>query len=406
MANGLLDYISGFGATPPEYLGGLLGQEAVDKLKSRAATTGLANAVLGYLAAPKNQNLGLGRIIGQSLQAGMTGAQGVYDTATQDYMAQQKIAEMQRQQKQQAAQDLFRSRIGQPNATRDVVTQDTMQVPVAQGIEAPNFQTQMPAPTVTQQQYFDPKVMMSEALQSGALPFEKYLEYSIKEAKPRETTIAPNGQLIYKDTGELVTATSFAAPKEEKTFKVGETRDFISGTNRITQEYQKDGTWKNISTGNAFAPANQLTVNMPSESERTAGFLTSRLQNSLNQLQGVVNKNPKAAKPTIGAEAVKALTGSDYLTNLTNPESRQQIESAQLEILDSALTLGTGAAYTREQLQNYSKSYFPQLGDKPKNIADKQARLSALLRAAKIKGGRATPDDVGLPPNVTVERVR
>jgi hypothetical protein len=181
MANGLLDYLSGFGATAPEYMGGLLGQEAVDKLKGRAATTGIANAVLGYLAAPKNQNLGLGRIIGQSLQAGMTGAQGVYDTATQDYMMQQKIAEMQRQQKQQAAQDLFRSRIGQPNATREVVTQDTMRVPVAQGTEAPSFQTQMPAPTVTQQQYFDSKVMMNEALQSGALPFEKYLEIMAKE---------------------------------------------------------------------------------------------------------------------------------------------------------------------------------------------------------------------------------
>ena len=90
MANGLLDYLSGFGSTPPEYLGGLLGQDAVDKLKGRAATTGIANAVLGYLAAPKNQNLGLGRIIGQSLQAGMTGAQGVYDTALQDWQTQQK----------------------------------------------------------------------------------------------------------------------------------------------------------------------------------------------------------------------------------------------------------------------------------------------------------------------------
>ena len=359
MANGLLDYISGFGSTPPEYLGGLLGQEAVDKLKGRAATTGIANAVLGYLAAPKNQNLGLGRIIGQSLQAGMTGAQGVYDNATQDYMAQQKIADLQRKQAQQTRlQDMLA------------------------GITDPN-----------------------ERLAAELAP-EQYVAAKFKPAKERETAIAPNGQLIYKDTGELVTQQSFAAPKEEKTFKVGDTRDFVSGTNRITQEYQKDGTWKNISTGSAFAPPNQLTVNMPSESERTAGFLTSRLQNSLNQLQGVVSKNPNAAKPTIGAEAVKALTGSDYLTNLTNPEARQRIESAQLEILDSALTLGTGAAYTREQLQNYSKSYFPQLGDKPKNIADKQARLEALLKAAKIKGGRAAPSDVGLPPNVTVERVR
>jgi len=106
MANGLLDYLSGFGSTPPEYLGGLLGQEAVDKLKGRAATTGIANAVLGYLAAPKNQNLGLGRIIGQSLQAGMTGAQGVYDTAIQDYQTKAKIDEMNRQKAQREAFDV------------------------------------------------------------------------------------------------------------------------------------------------------------------------------------------------------------------------------------------------------------------------------------------------------------
>jgi len=167
MANGLLDYISGFGATPPEYLGGLLGQEAVDKLKGRAATTGIANAVLGYLAAPKNQNLGLGRIIGQSLQAGMQGAQGVYDTATQDYLAAQKVADMQRKQ------------------ARDVKVQEMIG-----GIADPR-----------------------ERLAAELAP-EQYIAATFKPAKDRETTIAPNGQLIYKDTGELVTTTSFAAPKE------------------------------------------------------------------------------------------------------------------------------------------------------------------------------------------------
>jgi hypothetical protein len=167
MANGLLDYLSGFGSTPPEYLGGLLGQDAVDKLKGRAATTGIANAVLGYLAAPKNQNLGLGRIIGQSLQAGMTGAQGVYDTATQDYLAAQKVADMQRKQ------------------ARDVKVQEMIG-----GIADPR-----------------------ERLAAELAP-EQYIAATFKPAKDRETTIAPNGQLIYKDTGELVTQTSFAAPKE------------------------------------------------------------------------------------------------------------------------------------------------------------------------------------------------
>lgn len=141
----------------------------------------------------------------------------------------------------------------------------------------------------------------------------------------------------------------------------------------------------------AKAKAGATTINLPSESERTAGFLTNRVVNSLNQLQRVVGVNPAAASPNFGAEAIKFLTGSDYLKNLANPDTRQQVEAAQLEILDAALTLGTGAAYTQEQLENYRKSYFPQLGDKPETIKDKQQRLQSLLDSAMIKSGRAAP---------------
>lgn len=137
--------------------------------------------------------------------------------------------------------------------------------------------------------------------------------------------------------------------------------------------------------------AGATNINMPTESERTAGFLTNRVVNSLNQLQTVVGAKPTAASPNFGAEAVRFLTGSEYLKNLANPEARQQVEAAQLEILDAALTLGTGAAYTREQLENYRRSYFPQLGDKPGTVKDKQNRLKSLIDSAMIKSGRAAP---------------
>lgn len=147
------------------------------------------------------------------------------------------------------------------------------------------------------------------------------------------------------------------------------------------------------------------TVNLPSESERTAGFLANRVQTALNQINSVVSQKPGSAAPSFGAEAVKYLTGSEYLKRLTNPEDRQRIEMAQLDLLDAALTLGTGAAYTAEQIENYRQSYFPQIGDKPETIKDKASRLEALLRAAKLKAGRAAPGDVGLPAGVTVTKV-
>lgn len=140
--------------------------------------------------------------------------------------------------------------------------------------------------------------------------------------------------------------------------------------------------------------AGATQINMPSESERTAGFLTNRVQNSLAQLQSVTGTTPTAASPNFAAEVIKNVTSSDYLKNLANPETRQQVEAAQLEILDAALTLGTGAAYTRDQLDNYRKSYFPQLGDKPATIADKAKRLKNMLDSAMIKAGRAAPNAI------------
>jgi len=145
--------------------------------------------------------------------------------------------------------------------------------------------------------------------------------------------------------------------------------------------------------------AGATTINMPTESERTAGFLTNRVVNAVNQLQTVVKTNPTAASPKFSSEVIRSLSGSDTLKNLVNPESRQQVEAAQLEILDAALTLGTGAAYTREQLENYRRSFFPQLGDKPATIKDKQDRLKSLIDSAMIKSGRAAP---GMPSGMNV----
>jgi len=59
-----------------------------------------------------------------------------------------------------------------------------------------------------------------------------------------------------------------------------------------------------------------------------------------------------------------------------------------MDLLDAALTLGTGASYTKEQLKGYSSSYFPKIGDSPKTIKDKEARLSNIVEAAKIAAGR------------------
>jgi hypothetical protein len=123
----------------------------------------------------------------------------------------------------------------------------------------------------------------------------------------------------------------------------------------------------------------------PSEGERKAATLLSRLQFSQQQLADVLKETPSAAKPEYAG--VLPMVG-----NVLTSGPRQRVEAAQLDILDAALTLGTGAAYTKEQLEGYRKSYFPQIGDSEGTIADKQMRLSNVINAAKIAAGRAAPD--------------
>lgn len=132
----------------------------------------------------------------------------------------------------------------------------------------------------------------------------------------------------------------------------------------------------------------------PTEGERTAGFLTNRLKDALTTMERIGKENPEAMRPTFGAEAVRGIFGETAANAMTSPE-RQQIEAAQIDALDAALTLGTGAAYTREQLDGYRKSYFPQLGDSDATVADKERRREVLFRSATIKAGRAAPKPSG-----------
>ena len=134
----------------------------------------------------------------------------------------------------------------------------------------------------------------------------------------------------------------------------------------------------------------------PTEGERKAATLLTRLRGSQDQLARALVSNPGAAKPELFAESVRSFPflGGDTPANVVTSEGRQQVEAAQLDMLDAALTLATGAAYTKEQLEGYRRSYFPQPLDDAATIADKKARLANVIQAAEIAAGRASKSSV------------
>lgn len=357
----LFEGMTPFGSTIP---GGILDSDQEAKLRNQALFQGLLGTAATYLATPKNLNAGSPLpYLGKAFLGGMQSSQDVIDRALNAQFRKQLTAARD--------DNLY-------NVDGSLINKEGKVI------------YQGPAKEK------DRKTAVVDGVVIDVNTGEKVYE-STKQQKLNTDIIDVGGKkiLINKDTGEPI--------QEYKVTGGG------LGLKEIYGEPQKD-----INGNLVYVPkvpgqpirdlAGNVITNVKlaeksgeklTEGERTAGFLSTRLSNSLKQLQAVTGQDPSASAPNIGAEATKFFTRSDYFKNLVNPESRQQVEAAQYDILDSALTLGTGAAYTREQLESYRRSYFPQLGDKPKNIEDKAKRLQGVLDAAYTKAGRASTQEGG-----------
>jgi hypothetical protein len=176
----------------------------------------------------------------------------------------------------------------------------------------------------------------------------------------------------------------YGAPADP--FKVNAEQRAVADQAMQTQKFQLDQK--------KFAKEQQRQAQqdaLGTESERTAGFLAGRISDAVKRLAPAAQKNPAAQGPTTGVEMVRGVAGDNAANFFTNAE-RQQIYAAQRDILDAALTLGTGAAYTKEQLKGYETSYLPQLYDDPTTIQSKRQALRTLLQEATKKAGRSAPD--------------
>lgn len=147
--------------------------------------------------------------------------------------------------------------------------------------------------------------------------------------------------------------------------------------------YKADGSLEPIPGGPAAAGPKNANI---SEGERKAAALGTRLEGSLRELASIpLNEQKPGVMETVAGVA------GETAANLARSSDRQRADAAQLDALDAALTLATGAAYTKEQLQNLRKSYFPQLGDSEANRKAKEKRFEMIVKTARIASGRAEP---------------
>ena len=132
---------------------------------------------------------------------------------------------------------------------------------------------------------------------------------------------------------------------------------------------------------------------LATQDERQTAFNYLRMLGSKASRDFAVAKDKKAGEAPLLPELVERLPLGDIASNYMVSPERQRVVANNLDMLDAALWLSTGAAYNKEQLRNISRSYFAQPGDKPETIADKDARLNNLIVNARVRAsmGLMTP---------------
>jgi hypothetical protein len=391
---GLLDIFGTGGADTM----GLLGMSQADIARNRDDAQAQAlYALAGRLFAGGNT----GQSIAEGLQLGQKAYKGGMQDTLQSQLQNVQLADMIRKRQleqqqlaeQQRIQGVIQGAVTKPQL---VYGEDIMGQRQGEGMTAGGFDLQRAIPQLMGSA--EGRKALSELVASQKAMQPEYKEvngalYEISAGMPprlvagskkRDTVTVGNVVLDKDDMRVLYTAPDAPAGS------IKEFQDFMKLPKNEQAAYIQLQEQKRPST----------TINMPSEGERKSAVLASRLNFSVGQMNQAIGADPKAAMPNTTAEIARFVSQTDFLPNKLNTEQRQIVEAAQEDILDAALTLGTGAAYSREQLAGYKKSYFPQMGDSAAAVKTKQERLNNLLKSAEVASGRAAKEITAPIPKV------
>jgi len=380
---GLLDI---FGTSGADTMG-LLGMSPADIARNRDDAQAQA---LYALAGRLFQGGNTGASIAEGLQRGQQAYRGGMQGALQEQLQNVQLQDMIRKRKAEE-QALMRQQAVEQEITKayrpEVFAETPLTNMMGQEIAGPN----QPQAAGLGMEALAPKLMATPEGRKALKDLQpEYKEvngalYEISAGMPprlvagskKRDTVTVGNVVLDKDNMSVL----YTAP-EAPAASIKEFQDF----NKLTPAQQK----AYLVLQEQKRPA--TTINMPNEGERKAATLASRLNFSVGQMNEAIGLDPKAALPNTSAEVARFVSRTDFLPNKINTEQRQIVEAAQEDILDAALTLGTGAAYSREQLAGYKKSFFPQMGDSAATVKTKQERLTNLLKSAEVASGRAAKE--------------
>lgn len=386
MANGLLDLLGGLGTTPPAYLEGLLGQPATEDLRKRSIGTGLANALVGYLAMPKNQNLGLGRILAGAAQAGMQGAQGVYEGATADYLQAQKIAELQRAKKQQETRE---AAIAQLPAEQQALYRAYGEAAVPKLVEAA-----MPKQRERKTATVNNVVIDTD---TGLPIYIGEKEEKVGASTTLNKLLTERANLIQQNPNDPNLKFYDEAIKKETSKSDGVTVNYgapVSGVdaqgNPVFFQPSKTGGAPTIISG--VKPPEQAGAK-PSEFESKAGLYFKSMRTATNTLNNLELTNDKFMPSTGEILFDESTKKGQYAVSKIRPTERKQYIQAQKQWIDSINRVRSGANLPEIEYNRAVATFFPQYNDPDDVVQQKSLARAQEEEAMKVAAGKALPKD-------------
>jgi hypothetical protein len=356
----------------PSYYEGLLSEDDMSSLRTQALASGLLSAGAAFSRAGAPSFMPQGSGISDALQGFQTGYQGQVDTALQNMLKATQVQELVRKQKQ--AQQLNQ---------------------LYQSAYTPGKQTAIPSevgPAVTETPgSFDISKILPQLQASGQFGAIKDIADSTKALRQLGlmgggTGQAPSPFAAYTQATSPQVRT--LASQLEQGFKTG-VIDEETAYKRLDSLAKMEDSYISRQIAAGERADKQAQDKKPTEGEKKTATLAGRLEGALGDLSKI---DLAAQKPEIIPSLLQKLSfvpGAEMAAGKVSSSERLRAEAAQLDALDAALTLGTGAAYTSEQLKGYAKAYFPQVGDTPDVIQDKNNRFARIVTLAREQSGAA-----------------
>lgn len=332
---GLFDGMNIFGARQPEYLGGLLSPEEIQKVQNQAMLQGVLGTAATYLAQPKNQGYGSALpYLGKAYLGGMQASQGAYDTATQNLLTKAKLAELARE-----AETAKLSREAQQELLQDprVQSNSVLKALVTKGdIKGAS-------------EYLAPQ------------PSNEYDRYALAyKEKPFVQLTAPEKQEIIKQVQEdkkaQATQINLGSP--------------VAGVNAqgepVFFQPSKAGGQAVIVPG--IKPLQEPKA--PTESQAKAQTFYSQMTSASRELE---NLQKQGFDPNSLASQTQVKLAGTPARIAVSPEA-QGARQAQEQWAESFLRIKTGAAATKDEVTRNVATFFPQIGDSSQ-VIEQKARM-------------------------------